>query len=172
MKSFGRLSPQRLGSAGVTLALLGALALIPWRVVAETPSGVQLIFVPKGAQVAGGDLFNLARRPDVQSHLQLSPAQTKAFAELQQQWREAESEQGDEEALARLSPDGQQLAKEATQATPAAAGQAPQTKPAAPGFDPRLQQVRDHLRRYRDLAAQGHWSEAGRELEAIESLVK
>ena len=42
---------------------------------------------------------------------------------------------------------------------------------AAPG-DPRLQQVREHLRRYRELAAQGKWSEAGRELEAVESLVR
>ncbi len=35
-----------------------------------------------------------------------------------------------------------------------------------------IQQVRDHLRRYRDLAAQGKWSEAGKELEAIEAAVK
>jgi len=32
--------------------------------------------------------------------------------------------------------------------------------------------VRDHLRRYRELASQGKWSEAGKELEAIEALVK
>jgi len=38
--------------------------------------------------------------------------------------------------------------------------------------DPRLEQVREHLRRYRDLAAQGKWSEAGKELEAIQSIVK
>ena len=49
---------------------------------------------------------------------------------------------------------------------PSASGAAP-----APG-DPRLQQVREHLRRYRELASQGKWSEAGRELEAIESAVK
>jgi len=42
---------------------------------------------------------------------------------------------------------------------------------ATPG-DPRLQQVREHLRRYRELASQGKWSDAGRELEAIESAVK
>ena len=41
-----------------------------------------------------------------------------------------------------------------------------------PTGDPRLQQVRDHLRRYRELAAQGKWSEAGKELEAIEAAVK
>jgi hypothetical protein len=42
----------------------------------------------------------------------------------------------------------------------------------APNADPRLQRVRDHLRRYRELAAQGRWSEAGKELEAIEAEVK
>ena len=36
----------------------------------------------------------------------------------------------------------------------------------------RLDRVRDHLRRYRELAAQGRWSEAGKELEAIEAEVK
>jgi hypothetical protein len=40
------------------------------------------------------------------------------------------------------------------------------------GADPRLARVRDHLRRYRGLAAQGKWSEAGKELEAIEAEVK
>ena len=38
--------------------------------------------------------------------------------------------------------------------------------------DARLNSVREHLRRYRDLAAQGKWSEAGKELEAIEALVR
>jgi len=32
--------------------------------------------------------------------------------------------------------------------------------------------VRAHLRRYRDLAAQGKWAEAGKELEAIEAEVR
>ena len=36
----------------------------------------------------------------------------------------------------------------------------------------RLQTVRGHMRRYREMAAQGKWSEAGRELEAIEALLK
>jgi hypothetical protein len=38
--------------------------------------------------------------------------------------------------------------------------------------DPRLEQVRTHLRRYQELAAQGKWSEAGKELEAIQNIVK
>jgi len=44
--------------------------------------------------------------------------------------------------------------------------------PTAPAGDQRIQRVREHLRRYRELAAQGKWSEAGRELEAIEAEVR
>jgi len=43
---------------------------------------------------------------------------------------------------------------------------------ALPRADQRLSRVRAHLRRYRDLAAQGKWAEAGKELEAIEAEVK
>jgi uncharacterized membrane protein (UPF0182 family) len=39
----------------------------------------------------------------------------------------------------------------------------------APGADARLQRVRDHLRRYRDLVSQGRWADAGKELEAAEN---
>jgi hypothetical protein len=42
----------------------------------------------------------------------------------------------------------------------------------APGADARLNRVRDHLRRYRELGAQGKWADAGKELEAIEAEVK
>jgi uncharacterized membrane protein (UPF0182 family) len=54
------------------------------------------------------------------------------------------------------------------------------TPPPPPGASPpptvsgdkRVEQIRQHLRRYRDLSAQGKWAEAGKELEAIESLVR
>lgn len=35
-----------------------------------------------------------------------------------------------------------------------------------------LQQIRDHLQHYRDLSAQGKWAEAGKELDAIQQLVR
>lgn len=35
-----------------------------------------------------------------------------------------------------------------------------------------LQQIRDHLARYRELSAQGKWAEAGKELDAIQNLLK
>jgi uncharacterized protein len=40
-----------------------------------------------------------------------------------------------------------------------------------PAGDSRVQTIRDHLRRYRELSAQGKWSDAGRELEALEKLL-
>jgi uncharacterized membrane protein (UPF0182 family) len=42
----------------------------------------------------------------------------------------------------------------------------------APTVDLRIDQVRMHLNRYRELAARGKWSEAGKELEAIQAIVK
>ncbi|HVW83601.1 MAG TPA: UPF0182 family protein [Bryobacteraceae bacterium] len=55
----------------------------------------------------------------------------------------------------------------ATSATP----QAPQATPQPAGIDPRIQSIRQHLQRYRDLASQGKWSDAGRELDAIQTEV-
>jgi uncharacterized membrane protein (UPF0182 family) len=43
--------------------------------------------------------------------------------------------------------------------------------PQLPSFDPRIQSVRQHMQKYRDLASQGKWAEAGRELEAISNEV-
>lgn len=44
------------------------------------------------------------------------------------------------------------------------------TSASAPGAgpDPRIESVRKHVRRYRELVSQGKWSEAGKELEAAE----
>ena len=73
--------------------------------------------------------------------------------------------------LAQLSAGARQAIQEA--AAPASVSLPGQPAPALPaGSDARLSRVRDHLRRYRELAAQGRWSEAGKELEAIEAEVK
>jgi uncharacterized membrane protein (UPF0182 family) len=46
------------------------------------------------------------------------------------------------------------------------------TRPSeTPRADPRLEAIREHLRRYRSLAADGQWAEAGKQLEEIERLV-
>jgi len=35
--------------------------------------------------------------------------------------------------------------------------------------DPRLDSVRQHMQRYRELASQGKWADAGKELDAIQN---
>jgi len=54
---------------------------------------------------------------------------------------------------------------------PTVSGQ-PVTSAPTPASDPRVEVVRMHLQRYRDLSAQGKWAEAGKELEAVESAVR
>jgi uncharacterized membrane protein (UPF0182 family) len=51
----------------------------------------------------------------------------------------------------------------AAAAAPAAPSQAP------PDLQRRLDNIRQHLQRYRDLTGQGRWAEAGKELEAVQS---
>ncbi len=76
-----------------------------------------------------------------------------------------------EEALAALSrhggytPRGQQAREEAAAAEAAAPqeGRRP---------DRRLEAIRQHLLRYRQLSSEGRWAEAGRELERIQQLVE
>jgi hypothetical protein len=56
--------------------------------------------------------------------------------------------------------------------TATTATSAPSASPApAASAEPRLEEIRGHLRRYKEFSSQGRWSEAGRELEAIERLV-
>ncbi|HTX34224.1 MAG TPA: UPF0182 family protein [Bryobacteraceae bacterium] len=77
-----------------------------------------------------------------------------------------------DEALAQLSAGAQQLVQQAqagASGAPAASGGQPPGMPAGTSSDARLSAIREHLQRYRALAAQGRWSEAGKELEAIEA---
>lgn len=74
-----------------------------------------------------------------------------------------------EQALAELD------AIQKGQPAPAAAvsSAAPSAPSAAPVTgDARVDEIRAHLKRYRDFAAQGKWADAGKELEAIEQVVK
>jgi len=70
-----------------------------------------------------------------------------------------------EQALAELNAFMQGIGAPAPApgATPPAVAAGP---PGAPGSDQRLESIRQHLRRYQDLAGQGRWAEAGKELEA------
>jgi len=75
-----------------------------------------------------------------------------------------------EEALAQLgSGPRQPVQAAAANAGPAVTSSAP-SPPA--GADRRLESIRNHLRRYKELAGQGRWAEAGKELEAIEAELK
>jgi uncharacterized membrane protein (UPF0182 family) len=48
----------------------------------------------------------------------------------------------------------------------------PEANQSKPSGDPRLDAIRSHLKRYRELAAQGKWAEAGKELEAVEATAR
>jgi uncharacterized protein len=68
--------------------------------------------------------------------------------------------------LAGSAPSAYAAVSNANTGTPAPAA------PAAPqpaSTDPRVQSIRQHLQRYRELASQGKWAEAGRELDAIQA---
>jgi hypothetical protein len=74
-----------------------------------------------------------------------------------------------EQAIAQLSTGAQALVQQAEAPAPKAGAPA---APVSSTPDQRLERVRAHLRRYRELAAQGKWADAGKELEAIEAEVK
>jgi len=82
-----------------------------------------------------------------------------------------------EEALqqltSRVTP-GAEAASRAAAALGSGAGSAGPATPQAPQKDAAatLEQVRAHLRRYRELTGQGKWTEAGQELEQIDELLK
>ena len=72
-----------------------------------------------------------------------------------------------EEALAALSG-GAQIPSPPPQPVTAAQPAAAQPSPA----NQRLESIRRHLQRYKELAGQGRWAEAGKELDTIESELK
>jgi uncharacterized membrane protein (UPF0182 family) len=74
-----------------------------------------------------------------------------------------------DEAVAQLGGGGP-ATSQSVQAAAAAPNPSAASPPAA--GDRRLEAVRNHLRRYKELAGQGRWAEAGKELEAIEAELK
>jgi uncharacterized membrane protein (UPF0182 family) len=76
-----------------------------------------------------------------------------------------------EQALAQLSGAARAVAQTAIAQPPPGATPAA-TRLTDSSADSRLESVRGHLRRYRELSSQGKWAEAGRELEAIEAEVR
>jgi uncharacterized membrane protein (UPF0182 family) len=82
-----------------------------------------------------------------------------------------------EQALSQLIQEGSGAAPNTTQESeqPAQPSTTTSARP-EPGVSPeaerKLREIRDHLSRYRTLSAQGKWAEAGKELEAIQQLLK
>jgi uncharacterized membrane protein (UPF0182 family) len=74
-----------------------------------------------------------------------------------------------EQALAQLDA-AQKGGAAPVQVSSTASSAAPAAAPAS--NDARVDEVRAHLKRYRDFAAQGKWADAGKELEAIEAVVR
>jgi hypothetical protein len=81
-----------------------------------------------------------------------------------------------EEALAQLAggaPPPSETPSAAVRSLSTGAPGAPaQAAAGSSSAEARLQRIREHVRRYNELAAQGRWAEAGKELEAIEAEVK
>jgi uncharacterized membrane protein (UPF0182 family) len=71
------------------------------------------------------------------------------------------------EALAELAGLSPQPAAAAPGTPAAAAVAAP--KPGSPDVQMRLERLRQHLVRYREMTGQGRWAEAGKELEALDA---
>ncbi len=73
-----------------------------------------------------------------------------------------------EQAIAQLGAGSAGALLDAPQTAPANGSAPPQTTVSSAALD----SLRKHLQRYRELQGQGKWSEAGRELEALESELK
>ena len=86
-------------------------------------------------------------------------------------------EQSLAQLVSQVGGNGPEVSSPTTSTQAASATSGPATTPAAPPPQSvqavqTLEQIRNHLARYRDLSAQGKWSEAGKELEEIQRLAK
>lgn len=139
----------------------------------------------QGSQVIRGDLLTL---PVEGTFLYVEPIYIQSAQARMPQLKKVVLAVGNrivyrdtyEQAIAELDSGAPVQSSTATPAGVAPAPLAP-SPPPQPGTkavitegsaDPRLQTARQHLRRYRELASQGRFAEAGRELEALENELK
>jgi uncharacterized membrane protein (UPF0182 family) len=125
----------------------------------------------QGSQVIRGQTLTL---PIDNTFLYIEPIYIQASEARMPQLKKVVLAQGNsliyadtyDQALAQLSGLARAAVREA-----AAESQTGPTGSPPPGAspDPRLESIRQHLRRYKELTAQGKLAEAGRELEAIEA---
>jgi len=126
----------------------------------------------QGSQVLRGQMLVL---PMGETFLYVEPLYIQASEARMPQLRKVVMAMGNhliytdtyEQAVAELGAIMKGAPVESVRAAAAAAGVPASVQP--PSSDARLEAIRNHLRRYRELAGQGRWSEAGKELEAIEA---
>lgn len=127
----------------------------------------------QGSQVLRGQTLVL---PIDDSFLYVEPVYIQATQARMPQLKKVVLVMGDQLAYADTYEQAvAELSGSAGGASKAVAAQTPST-PASPSppaaTDRRIESIRNHLRRYKELAGQGKWAEAGKELDAIESELK
>jgi uncharacterized protein len=133
----------------------------------------------QGSQVLRGQILVL---PIANSFLYVQPIYIQATQASMPQLKKVALAMGDKLAYADTYEDAlSQLIQslhgtEAPTGTPAGPTQTTTTTPQASGSNAQaiqtLEAIRDHLRRYRELSAQGKWAEAGNELDQIQALAQ
>jgi uncharacterized protein len=175
----GRCDGQHLGDMTVLLLSKQQLILGPMNVSAninqeQTISKDLSLWNQQGSHVLRGQILVL---PVGNTFLYVDPIYLQATEGSMPQLKKVVLAAGSrliytdryDEAVAQLAQSsGQPL----EQASAPASGGPPAVAAPASANSTVVQQIRDHLRRYRDLAAQGKWAEAGKELEAIEAAVR
>ncbi len=132
----------------------------------------------QGSEVLRGQILVL---PIENSFLYVEPIYIQASGARMPQIKKVALAMGDhlayadtyQQALSQLIA-GNAVPNEGT-ATPTAAAEAPaavQPNPTQTRDEQLLRQLRDHFQRYRDLNSQGKFSEAGKELETLQNLLK
>jgi len=173
---------ERLGDLEVLQLSKQQLMFGPMQIEARIDQAPEIsrdlsLWSQKGSEVLRGQMLVL---PIEDSFLYVEPIYIQAAEARMPQLQKVVVAMGNtliyrntyEEALAELS--GVSLAAAAAAGAPKAAegGKAPETGQAAGQgpADARVEQIRQRLRRYRELWSQGKYAEAGKELEAIEAL--
>ncbi len=134
----------------------------------------------QGSQVLRGQMLTL---PIENTFLYIEPIYIQAAEAKMPQLRKVVVAMGNkliyedtyDQALAQLyraSHGGTPPTSQPSAGAPSPPGAAPPAPPVTTGAEKTLDTVRYHLRRYRELASQGRWAEAGKELEALEAATK
>ncbi|MEO7651387.1 MAG: UPF0182 family protein, partial [Bryobacteraceae bacterium] len=174
-----RCDGDRLGEIQVLLLSKQELIFGPMQIAArinqdQTISKDLSLWNQQGSQVIRGQMLVL---PVDDTFLYIDPIYIQATEARMPQLKKVVVALGNsliyadtyEQALAQVSGAGPPAVDAATTAQQPASTSAP---PASSGAEPRINSIRRHLQRYRELTAQGKWAEAGKELEAVESEAK